>query len=40
MFRDEAAFRAHQESAHFKSYIAEQALPLLARRERAQYALL
>ncbi|MBH5372050.1 putative quinol monooxygenase [Bradyrhizobium glycinis] len=40
LFRDEAAFKAHQESAHFRSYIAEQALPLLARRERAQYALL
>ena len=40
LFRDEAAFKAHQESAHFKTYIAEQALPLLARRERAQYALL
>jgi quinol monooxygenase YgiN len=40
LFRDEAAFKAHQESAHFKTYIAGQALPLLARRERAQYALL
>jgi quinol monooxygenase YgiN len=40
LFRDEAAFQAHQESAHFKTYIAEQALPLLAKRERAQYALL
>jgi quinol monooxygenase YgiN len=40
LFRDEAAFKTHQDSAHFKSYIAEQALPLLARRERAQYALL
>jgi quinol monooxygenase YgiN len=40
LFRDEAAFRAHQESAHFKTYIAGEALPLLARRERAQYALL
>ena len=40
LFRDEAAFKAHQESAHFKTYIAEQALPLLARRERTQYALL
>jgi len=40
LFRDEAAFKAHQESAHFKSYIAGQALPLLAKRERAQYALL
>ncbi|TCU73615.1 quinol monooxygenase YgiN [Bradyrhizobium sp. R2.2-H] len=40
LFRDEAAFKAHQESAHFKTYIAGQALPLLARRERAQYALM
>jgi quinol monooxygenase YgiN len=40
LFRDEAAFQAHQESAHFKTYIAGQALPLLAKRERAQYTLL
>ena len=40
LFRDEAAFKAHQESDHFKTYIAGRALPLLARRERAQYALL
>lgn len=40
LFRDEAAFKAHQESAHFKTHIAGQALPLLARRERAQYALM
>jgi quinol monooxygenase YgiN len=40
LFRDEAAFKAHQESAYFKTYIAGQALPLLAKRERAQYALL
>jgi len=40
LFRDDAAFKAHQDSAHFKTYIAEQALPLLARRERTQYALL
>ena len=40
LFRDEAAFQAHQDSAHFKTHIAEQALPLLARRERTQYALL
>jgi quinol monooxygenase YgiN len=40
LFRDEAAFKAHQESAHFKTYIAGQALPLLAKRERAQYVLL
>jgi quinol monooxygenase YgiN len=40
LFRDEAAVKAHQESAYFKTYIAEQALPLLAKRERAQYGLL
>jgi quinol monooxygenase YgiN len=40
LFRDEAAFKAHQDSEHFKTYIAGQALPLLAKRERAQYALL
>jgi quinol monooxygenase YgiN len=40
LFRDEAALKAHQESTYFKTYIAGQALPLLAKRERAQYALL
>jgi quinol monooxygenase YgiN len=40
LFRDEAALKAHQESAYFKTYIATQALPLLAKRERSQYTLL
>ena len=40
LFRDEAAFKAHQEAAHFKTYIAGQALPLLKKRERMQYALI
>ena len=40
LFRDEAALKAHQESDYFKTYIAGQALPLLAKRERAQYVLL
>jgi quinol monooxygenase YgiN len=40
LFRDQAAFKAHQESTHFKIHIAGEALPLLAKRERAQYALL
>ena len=40
LFRDEAAFKAHQESSHFKTYIAGEALPLLAKRERTQYTLL
>jgi quinol monooxygenase YgiN len=40
LFADEAAFAAHQTSEHFKRLIAGQALPLLAKRERAQYALL
>jgi quinol monooxygenase YgiN len=40
LFRDEAAFKAHQDSAYFKTYIAGEALPLLSKRERAQYTLL
>lgn len=40
LFRDEAAFKAHQDSPHFKTYVAGQALPLLAKRERMQYALM
>lgn len=40
LFRDEAALKAHAESDYFKTYIAGQALPLLAKRERAQYVLL
>jgi quinol monooxygenase YgiN len=40
LFRDEAAFKAHQDSAYFKTSIAGEALPLLSRRERAQYVLL
>jgi len=40
LFQDEAAFKAHQESAHFKACILGEALPLLKKRERAQYALL
>jgi quinol monooxygenase YgiN len=40
LFADEAAFAAHQESDHFKSLIAGEALPLLANRQRTQYRLL
>jgi quinol monooxygenase YgiN len=40
LFRDEAALKQHQESDYFKKYIAGQALPLLAKRDRAQYTLL
>ena len=40
LFRDEAALEAHMKSAYFKTYIAGQALPLLAKRERAQYTLI
>ena len=40
VFRDEAAFAAHQQTAHFKELIAGAALDKLARRERAQYAVL
>jgi quinol monooxygenase YgiN len=37
VFRDEAAFAEHGQSAHFKSLILEQAVPRLAKRERVQH---
>lgn len=40
LFEDEAAFAAHQQTAHFKTLVLEQGLPRLVRRERTQYALL
>jgi quinol monooxygenase YgiN len=40
LFVDEAALNAHLASEYFKTLIAGEALPLLAKRERAQYALL
>ena len=40
LFVDEAALADHQASEYFKTLIAGEALPLLSKRERAQYALL
>ena len=37
VYKDEAAFEAHQQSAHFKRYM-EQGVPLLESRERTFYA--
>ncbi|HEY6980658.1 putative quinol monooxygenase [Reyranella sp.] len=37
VFRDEAAFGAHQQSEHFRTLIQGEALPKLAKRERAQH---
>ncbi|CAN5911801.1 hypothetical protein BH11PSE3_BH11PSE3_44800 [soil metagenome] len=37
VFKDEAAFAAHQQTAHFKDLIVGQALPRLAKRERTQH---
>ena len=37
VFRDAAAFEAHQQTPHFKSLILEDALPRLSKRERVQY---
>ena len=37
VFRDAAAFEAHQQTRHFKTMILEEALPLLDRRERVQW---
>src|SRR5262245_2848649 len=40
VFKDEAAFAAHQQTAHFRTLIAGEALAKLAKRERAQYSIL
>ena len=37
LYENEAAFKAHQETPHFKSLILEQAVPKLARRERTPF---
>ena len=37
IFKDAAAFEAHQQTPHFRTLILEQALPLLNKRERVQY---
>ena len=37
VFKDEAAFAEHQQADHFKTLIAGQAVPRLARRERTQH---
>ena len=37
VFKDEAAFAEHSQSAHFKTLILEQAVPKLAKRERTQH---
>ena len=40
VFTDAAAFEVHQQTPHFRTMIMEQALPLLSKRERVQYALI
>jgi len=37
VFRGDAAFAEHQQTAHFKNIILGQAIPKLARRERSQF---
>jgi len=37
LYVDEAAFKAHQETEHFKRLILGEALPRLARRERVPF---
>jgi len=37
LYESEAAFKAHQETPHFKSLILEQAVPKLARRDRVPF---
>jgi quinol monooxygenase YgiN len=40
VFKDSAAFEAHQETPHFRTLILEDALPLLSKRERIAYTTL
>ena len=40
LFDNEAAFAAHQATDHFQTLVIAGPLPLLAKRERAQYTLL
>lgn len=37
VFKDAAAFDAHQQTPHFRTMILEEALPKLSQRERVQY---
>lgn len=39
-YRDEAAYRAHQATGHFKRLVLEQAVPLLAERQRLPFAII
>jgi len=39
-YRDEAAFKEHLETAHFKEHVARRALPLLETRSREIYTTL
>jgi len=38
VFKDAAAFEAHQQTPHFKQLILEDALPRLSKRERVQWS--
>jgi quinol monooxygenase YgiN len=38
IFTNAAAFEAHQATPHFKTMILQNALPLLSKRERVEYA--
>jgi quinol monooxygenase YgiN len=37
VFAEEAAFAAHQQTDHFKTFILGEAIPKLAKRERARF---
>ncbi len=37
MYHDASGLEAHQESAHFKEYVLQQAIPLLESRVRRQF---
>jgi hypothetical protein len=40
VFKGEAGFAEHQQTRHFKEIIVAQAIPKLAKRERAQFRMI
>ena len=39
-YRDEAAFKAHQQTAHFRTLVLDRAVPRLANRERLAFQII
>ena len=39
-YRDEAAFKEHQQTAHFRTWVLDRAVPRLANRERLPFQII